>query len=104
MKVYLDDMRQTPEGWTRTYTADETIILLQKEWKSITEVSLDHDLGPGTSDDNEQNGEAVVAWLEEECDRRQSSPPFYVSVHSANPVGARRMRQALHNLRKRYSK
>lgn len=30
MKVYLDDLRPTPEGWKRTYTVEETIALIEK--------------------------------------------------------------------------
>ena len=42
MKVYLDDERSTPEGWTRVYWPDEAIRLLRSD--EVTEISLDHDL------------------------------------------------------------
>ena len=29
MRVYLDDERVTPDGWTRTYWPDEVIALLK---------------------------------------------------------------------------
>ena len=29
MKIYLDDERQTPEGWARVYWPDEAIRLLE---------------------------------------------------------------------------
>ena len=44
MKVYLDDVRQAPEGWVRTYTVAETIELLKTG--EVVELSLDHDLAP----------------------------------------------------------
>ncbi len=54
MKVYLDDERETPEGWTRVYWPYEAIELLQTG--QVTEISLDHDLG----DDNRGTGYDVV--------------------------------------------
>ena len=47
MKIFLDDddeRRPTPEGWHRTFTAQETIKLIENG--NVTHVSLDHDLGP----------------------------------------------------------
>ncbi|WP_336511202.1 cyclic-phosphate processing receiver domain-containing protein, partial [Vibrio anguillarum] len=43
MKVYLDDERDTPEGWVRSYWPEEVIELLKSG--NVTEISLDHDLG-----------------------------------------------------------
>lgn len=54
MKVYLDDERQTPEGWHRFYWPEEAIELLKQG--KVTEISLDHDLG----DDEHGTGYDVV--------------------------------------------
>jgi len=43
MKVFLDDERATPEGWTRVFWPAEAIALLPTG--EVTEISLDHDLG-----------------------------------------------------------
>lgn len=51
MKVYLDDERETPQGFVRVYWPDEAIKLLQTG--EVTLISLDHDLG----DDDEGCGE-----------------------------------------------
>jgi len=59
MKVYLDDERETPEGWVRVYWPDEAIKLLSDG--VVTEISLDHDLG----DDTRGTGYDVVLWIEE---------------------------------------
>jgi len=40
MKVYLDDERNTPEGWVRTYTVEETIEHLKT--RAVAELSLDN--------------------------------------------------------------
>lgn len=44
VRLYLDDERLTPIGWTRVYTAAEAIALLASG--GVAEISLDHDLGP----------------------------------------------------------
>lgn len=59
MKVYLDDERQTPFGWTRVFWPDEAIALL--EAGVVSEISLDHDLG----DDECGTGYDVILWIEE---------------------------------------
>lgn len=46
MKLFLDDVRQTPIGWQRAETAWETIRFLEHE--DVTHLSLDHDLGRRT--------------------------------------------------------
>ena len=77
MKVYLDDERETPDGWTRVYWPDEAIELLQSG--NVTEISLDHDLG----DDERGTGYDVVLWIEEAVITRGFVPPK-IKVHSAN--------------------
>lgn len=73
MRVFLDDMRDTPPGWVRTFTPEETIDLL--ETGEVTEVSLDFDLGL-EEPDIERNGYTVLAWLEREiADRRPVAVP-----------------------------
>ncbi|MBF4371293.1 hypothetical protein EAY04_25230, partial [Vibrio anguillarum] len=77
MKVYLDDERDTPEGWVRSYWPEEVIELLKSG--NVTEISLDHDLG----DDDHGTGYDVVLWIEEAVITRGFVPPI-MKVHSAN--------------------
>lgn len=77
MRLYLDDERETPEGWARVHWPDEAIALLQTG--EVTELSLDHDLG----DDARGTGYDVVLWIEEAVALRGFKPPRIV-VHSAN--------------------
>jgi hypothetical protein len=86
MKLYLDDERETPEGWTRVYTAYGAILALQTG--EITEVSLDHDLG------TEEDGYDVAQWIEISA-WDETLKRLKWNVHSANPAGASRMRAAL---------
>lgn len=81
MKLYLDDVRPTPEGFDwRAYTAQEAIELLLRV--NVTFISFDHDLGPVEAG----TGYDVAKWIEEMTRTQSFIPPDYV-VHSANPVG-----------------
>ena len=86
MKVYLDDERATPEGWTRVYWPSEAIELVKT--RLVTEISLDHDLG----NDERGTGYDVVLWIEEQVALHGFVPPK-MSVHSAN-VSARTKMEA----------
>jgi hypothetical protein len=93
MKVYLDDERPTPEGWTRTFWPDETIALLQTDL--VTQLSLDHDLG----DDQRGTGYDVVLWIEEAVATSAFAPP-HISVHSANSSARAKMQAGIANIAK----
>lgn len=77
MKVYLDDERTPPQGWTLVRWPEDAITLLMTG--EVTELSLDHDLG----DDNRGTGYDVILWLEEAVVTRGFVPPS-IKVHSAN--------------------
>ena len=92
MRLWLDDVR---EPWRHGYiacewakTAQEAIEMLKTG--SITEASLDHDLSYNAETGNwraEETGYTVVCWMEE----NNVWPTDGVKVHSANPVGRKRM-------------
>ncbi len=84
MRVFLDDERQTPEGWVRVYWPSEAIELLESG--EVEELSLDHDLG----DDERGTGYDVVLWIEEAVALRGFKPPKIV-VHSANSSAREKM-------------
>ena len=92
MKLYLDDTRKCPVGWTLARNYDEAIKFLATG--RVTEASLDHDLAPEHYMDeptSEKTGYDVVCWMEE----NNVWPVDGVSVHSMNPAGAWRMRQVI---------
>lgn len=93
VKVYLDDTRQEPEGWVRCWWPQEAIKLL--ETGEVKEISLDHDLG----DDAIGTGYDVLLWMEEAV-FDGFTPPEKISIHSANPVGRKRMEQAIASIRR----
>jgi len=97
LKVFLDDERKTPAGWTRVYWPEEAIRLLKTN--RVTEISLDHDLG----DDNHGTGYDVVLWIEEAVATKGFKPPI-MRVHSANSSAARKMEQDITQIHKLYER
>lgn len=88
MRVFLDDERQTPDGWTRVYWPDEAISLLQTG--TVAEISLDHDLG----DDARGTGYDVLLWIEEQVALYGMTAPKMI-VHSANSSARIKMEAAI---------
>lgn len=94
MMVYLDDLRDEPEGWVRTHTVEETIALL--ETGNVSDLSLDNDLGEGIKE-----GYKVLDWIEEQVYADPNFPiPARISIHSANPVARQRMLMTLQSIDK----
>ena len=93
MKVYLDDERNTPEGWIRVYWPDEAIALLSAG--EVAEISLDHDLG----DDERGTGYDVVLWIEEAVALHGFTPPM-ICVHSANSSAREKMEAGIAAIRR----
>ena len=92
MKIFLDDIRKPPdESWTLCKWPDEVIDLLLTG--KVTHLSLDHDLG----NDDFGTGNDVVIWLEEQVYFNRLRPPI-ITVHSANPVGRKKMEQGIKNI------
>ena len=91
MKVYLDDIRSTPDGWVRTYSVDETIQLLKSG--KVEELSLDNDLGGGV-----REGWEVMAWLEGEVVVNGLTPPHRFTFHTDNTVRRDYMKAAARNI------
>lgn len=93
MKVYLDDERETPEGWTRVYWPDEAIELLRSG--QVTEISLDHDLG----DDDRGTGNDVIQWIEEQVVTNNFIPPV-IRVRSANISAKQKMELGISSIKR----
>ena len=99
MKVYLDDMRKAPEGFLRCKTAIAAIALLQTG--KVKEISLDHDLGEENKTGKFSTGYDVVCWIEEKVAKEGFIPPV-IKIHSANPVGRKKIEAAIESI-KRFS-
>jgi len=92
VRLWVDDERAAPAGWTRVTTPEEAIAIIKSH--NVTELSLDHDLGLG----EERTGYTVAVWLEEAVATRGFEAPEKITSHSANPVGRRRIEQAIANI------
>lgn len=85
-KIWVDDERGCPPGWWQARDYREALEMIRvasrpqtkHEWERL---SLDHDLGQGKS------GYDVALYLAE----HELWPTKCVTVHSHNPVGARRI-------------
>ncbi len=88
MRVYLDDEREPPEGWTRVRRPAEAIALL--ETGDVAELSLDHDLG----DDAQGTGYDVLLWIEKAVATRGFRAPR-LKIHSANVSARQKMEAAI---------
>ena len=91
MKVYLDDLRSTPEGWVHTYWPEEVIELLKTG--DVKVLSLDHDLG----DDNHGTGYDVILWIEEAVAVSNFKAPE-IRVHSANSAARQKMEAGIKSI------
>lgn len=103
MKIYLDDIRDTPNGWIRTYSSDETIKLL--EAGGVEEISLDHDLDRKFDKMSLEElsirpdidtGMKVVNWILKNPDKL----PKKWACHSARQICRDRMSELLNTIAK----
>jgi len=91
LKVWLDDLREAPKGWTRTYTVDETIEHLKT--KQVQKLSLDNDLGI-----ERLQGFKVLDWLEEQVYLDRFFPIPTIFVHSSNASRQEHMSRAIESI------
>lgn len=96
MKIYLDDVRPCPNGWTLVRWPEEAIELLKNNPGKVEALSLDHDLACAQTP--ERTGYDVLVWLEEQVIANKFMPPHYIRVHSDNASAAAKMRAAIRNI------
>jgi hypothetical protein len=92
LKVFLDDERAAPEGWTHARWPEEVIALL--ETGEVDAISLDHDLG-----DDARTGYDVLTWIEEAVVTHGFTPP-QIAIHTANAAARSRMELAVASIRR----
>ena len=107
MKIFMDDERETPNGYSRVYdiaAATRLIRMIEDErdtawlnylggyftreqldwwleYSFIEEISCDNDLGPG-----EAEGYKLLDWLE------ATGRNYPIRIHTSNPAARERMR------------
>ena len=96
-KLYLDDVRNRPEGFVLARSYAEAIDLVQK-LGCPRFISFDHDLGL-FDDGTELNGHDFAKWLiEGDLDGKVLIPQdFTFNVHSSNPKGRENIKGILDN-------
>jgi len=95
MKLYLDDVRTPPEGWTLVSNVKDMMFLTETE--KPTHISLDHDLG---DTDPDHTGYYFMLWLEREvfCGKYTKENFTVITFHTDNPVGRQNMKRSLENI------
>jgi hypothetical protein len=87
INLYVDDLRNCPEGFVIARTMEEAIEIMQKE--SIHILSLDHDLG-------EKDGKLLPTGydlVKYFCENGMYADKIY--LHTKNPVGRDNMYETL---------
>lgn len=111
MKLWVDDIRPAPEGWTRARSVTEAIRILAT--MAVEEVSLDHDISmkvmvgdedagfseprPFRSNETFEPVARFIAAAYPVDDDGQSQ--LFVTIHTANSVAASKMAAILHEFR-----
>ena len=95
IKVYLDDLRIPPHGYTLVKDAYSAIKFITENWDMIEEISLDHDLG---DEELYGNGYRVVCEMEDFVFNTRPTHLPFIHVHSANPIGRKRMEYGIRNI------
>lgn len=103
MKLWIDDVRPAPAGWTHAKNALQAITIIAGQTirlDPIEEISFDHDLGYDYGYDGKLSTGAFVAkfvaTLVVKGDMRK--PVWH--VHSQNPWGAMDIRNILNDMEK----
>lgn len=91
MRVYLDDERTPPDGWTLVRWPNEAIELLTIG--EVTHLSLDHDLGA----DDTGTGYDAVLWIEEQVAMTGLVLPEII-VHSAKLSAREKMELGIESI------
>ena len=89
MKIWLDDVREAPEGFVHCRSVNEAICVIEENEKfSVIElIDCDHDLGDYAVDGGD--GIKLLDWLLER------GTLYPVSLHTMNPVGRDNMQRIL---------
>ena len=90
MKLWIDDLRPAPPGWTRATSVEQAKVALRYKGGRIVEImSLDHDAG----DFAKFGGDyiEILKWLESEVHSGARNYVPIIHIHTNNPVGRANM-------------
>ncbi len=86
VKIWVDDIREVPDGYLGAKSVNEAISLIEeieKNGQTIELLYLDHDLG-----DYSPDGGDAIKILDYLVERETFYP---IAIHTANPVGRANM-------------
>lgn len=87
MKLFVDDIRKLPdESWQLARTVSDAIRAINMFHFDV--ISLDHDI-----EGSQETFDTVALFIELKCGHKDKKPK--IILHTANPVGAERMRNIL---------
>jgi hypothetical protein len=96
MKLWIDDVRPTPEGYTGFMTTNAALRAIRLHYKNIELIDLDHDAG-----DCAKEGGDYINILREmhrlTIVHKMDFSHIKFRLHSMNPVGVQNMRAILHD-------
>ena len=90
IKIWLDDVREAPEGYFRCKSVNEAKRLIsacEDEATVIDVIDCDHDLGDYAADGGE--GISLIDWLAER------GTHYPIEIHTMNPVGRENMQREI---------
>ncbi|GMX64448.1 hypothetical protein Elgi_37170 [Paenibacillus elgii] len=88
INVYVDDLRDCPEGFQVARTYEAAIELIKDNEVDI--LTLDHDLGEDAEGNELKNGYDLVKYI---CENGLRANKIY--LHTDNPVGRKNMYETL---------
>lgn len=89
MRIFIDDIREAPEGWHSCKTVAEAIRTIATMGGQIKEISLDFD-------DGTRNTFEPVAWfIKEYWTVRAGKNSPKIIIHTGNPGGAAKLADIL---------
>lgn len=102
MKLFLDDVRLPPEGegWMVFRPDTYSMAMFYHLARHADQISFDHDLGLDPDGKEYPSGYDVLSKLENMAHEKfiWSAGAPILTVHSANPVGAQRMRAVIERI------
>jgi hypothetical protein len=91
MRLWIDDLREAPEGYIWCKSVNDTKILISLcvlfKAEDIELIDIDHDAGDYAHDGGDYI--KLLDWLEE------TGRSYPIHIHSQNPVGVENMRRII---------
>ncbi len=96
MKLWIDDIRPAPEGytWAKSVNDAKWFIRIAEEHDEVELIDIDHDAGDYYVIDGGDYIE-LLKWLEEKEFFKTKKRKYNIHIHSMNPVGVENMRRII---------